>query len=330
MHVGRKSKPDEADSTSWHELDINKFTIPKGKSIFMFGGNTTTTPRHANGNANAILSFLNEEQKKKNNLFSFYYDGEPFYDKRTFNKDYENSAIRLFERVFKPMLFDNKGNIKELKGIEKVFDNMIFTAHCGGSAFVNIIVDSLYNTLLKYYPKNTANFLINKIQYFAYAPNRMPQHNLNALIITPYIDGDNTSWGKALSLVEDEKIDIDYPKHSSKRLIKALKQGTLQREIESTFSQSKGIMFKTGNTTFIIPSQMNPDISIGDHSIEVIYKPKTIKSGTKYEITAQIMNQVTQMYLLEFLNKGTIDTKNLFSQASTIFDSHKPNDHVME
>ena len=176
IHIGRRAKAQENLPNNWQSLDINDFSIPKGKTVFMFGGNTTTSAYTANGNAKAIESLLDKDQLNKTNIYSLYYDVEPFNNKGMLNKDYESETLKIFDKIFKPILFDRKGNIKELKGIEQAFDNIVFTSHCGGSAFANIIIDKVYDTLLEYYPPNTAKFLINKIQYFAYAPK--PQSTL--------------------------------------------------------------------------------------------------------------------------------------------------------
>lgn len=324
IHIGRRSKIKENLPNNWQQLDINNFSIPKGKNIFMFGGNTTTNTLTANGNAKAIESLIEDEQLEKTNIFTFYYDDEPFNNKGILLKEYEENANHIYEKIFKPILFDKKGYIKDLKGIEQEFDNMVFTAHCGGSAFANIIIENLYNTLAENFRPNIAKFLINKIQYFAYAPNRLPNHNLNSLIIAPFADNSSYTWSDTLNLADSQKIDTDYPKGSIKRLLKAKQQCRFQEVSSDEFQETRAFMFKTGNTTFIIPSQMNPNIRIGDHSIESIYKNHILNNDTDYSTTAKLINTASKLYMREFLNNSIIDIKYLFSKISTLLEKNKP------
>jgi len=325
IHLGRRSKIEENLPKNWEQLDINSFTIPTDKkNIFMFGGNTTTSAYTANGNAKAIESFIDEDQLQKTNIYSFYYDDEPFNNKQVLLKDYEEDVIQIFEKIFKPMIFDKKGNIKELKGIEQVFNNTVFASHCGGSAYVNIIIDKLYDTLAENFTPNTAKFLINKIQYFSYAPIRLPNHNVNSLIITPFADNSSYTWHYALNLAEYQKVDTDFPKGSIKKLLKSRQQGNFQSECYNEFQKTRALMFKTGNSTYVIPSQMNPNIGIGDHSIESIYKQHILDNNTDFSVTARLMNTATKLYIKEFLNHTIIDTKNLFNKISTLLEKNKP------
>jgi len=323
IHIGRRAKAKENLPNNWESLDINNLTLPKGKTVFMFGGNTTTNTYTANGNAKAIESLLDKDQLEKTNILSFYYDDEPFNNKGILSKDYVENAEHVFEKIFKPMIFDRKGNMKEMKGIEQVFDNMVLSAHCGGSAFVSIIINKFYDTLLENYPPNTAKFLINKIQYFAYAPNRLPDHNVNAFIITPFADT-SCSWSSAITLAENDKVEIDYPKGTIKKLIKARTQGNFMNESYNEFQKSRALMFRSGNSTYAIPSQMNPDTCIGDHSIECIYKPHLINSGTDYAITATAMHYAARQYLRAFLTSGAIDAKGIFSKTTEMLEKNKP------
>ena len=219
--VGRRTSVSEGKEFNWEQMDINSLEIPHGKTICMFGGNTTNRPEEANGNAKIVESLLTADNRKKTNIYAFMYATEPFKAENYVVKDYEAEIQMIFEKTFKPMIFDSKGNMKEMQGIEKAFKKLVFASHCGGSHFANNIIEGFYNLLIQKYPESTAEMLINKIQYFSYAPLEIPSHNVNALIIAPYADV-NFSWNKALELAEYQKVDLDYPRHSVKKLLKAI------------------------------------------------------------------------------------------------------------
>lgn len=315
MKVGRRAGLDENLPNNWEDINIQDLTVPKDKTIFVFGGNTTNRPEANNGNAKIVASLLNTKNSAKTKIYSFMYESEPIKSGGYLSKEFANDALALFENTFKPILFDKKGNMKEMKGIEQEFSKLVFVAHCGGSNFVDIIIDQFYNTLLEQYPPKTAELLLDKIQYVAYAPNELPEHNVNALYITPLIDS-NYSWAKAFDLAENNKVDIDYPKGVVKEIFKAKKQDKFQHTFNSEFQKTRAIMFKIGNSTFFIPNQINPNKSVGDHSIECIARSKFLDSNNDCAINAKITNSVFKLYLNGFLNNNVLDLKDTFNRVS--------------
>jgi len=162
--------------------------------------------------------------------------------------------------------------------------------------------------------------LVNKIEYFAYAPSELPNHNVNALIVLPYEDT-SYSFIKSLELAEEQKIDTDYPKGSIKRLLKAKNNGTLRNAFVTEFQNTRAIMFKIGNSTFMIPNQMNPHKNIGDHSIECFTKPQFLNSDNDCALTAKLVNFSARTYINEFLSGNIIDSKKLFSKITDATES---------
>ena len=312
MHVGIRVPEEENVPNNWKNLDINNLKISHGKNIYLFGGNTTTRPEAANGNAKIIRSLITPDNAKKTNIYSFMYDTEPLKSDGFLRHEYADDIEALIERTFKPMLYDNSGNIKELKGIEQTFSKMVFASHCGGSYFVNSIINEFYNTLLKKYPESTAEQLISKIQYFSYAPMELPEHNINSLYITPFYDS-GYSWCKGLKLAENNKIDIDFPRGIMKKIEKAKRQTNIEQLFNSTLSKYRIMMFKVGQETFLIPHHMNPRTHVGDHTIECIAKPQFLNSGTNYEETARICNFASKLHMNKFLSGNVIDNKKAFS-----------------
>ena len=219
INVLRRALESEKLPNNCEIIDINEFEIPQGTSICMFGGNITDRPERGNGNAKIIESHIPKSVREKINLYSFGYSSEPIKSEGYLSKEYDEEARMLYKKAFEPLLFDPKGNMKGQKGIEEVFSKLIFSAHCGGCNFVNVIIDGFYDTLRENFSDKQTEMLINKIQYFAYAPNEMPTHNVNALLIAPYVDP-SFSWAKALSFAEPQTIDVDYPRGIIKKISK--------------------------------------------------------------------------------------------------------------
>ena len=308
IKVGRRADESEQLPHNWEILDVNNLDIAHGKIVFMFGGNTTNRLEAGNGNIKIIESTIDEENSGKARLFSFVYETEPLRSDGFLSKEYINEALMLFENTFKPMLFDENGNMKEPKGIEHVFHKFIFTDHCGGSSFVNIIINQFYNVLIQKYPTKMAEMLVNKIKCFSYAPSEMFEHNVSALVVTPYEDT-SFSFIKALELAENQKVDVDYPKGVVKKLLKAKQSGNLRSAFNSVFENTRVIMFKVGNSTYLIPNQMNPMKNIGDHSIECFAKLQFLHSGQDCEKNAQLVNYAVRKYINEFIACSLVDSK---------------------
>lgn len=328
IKVGRRAREDENLPHNWENIDINTFRIPKDKKekvVFMLGGNTTNREESNNGNAKVVTTSLSPENSAETKVYSFMYETEPIEKfGACLSERYIEDVKVLYENTFKPILFDNKGQMKEKKSIEQEFNRMVFVSHCGGSCFVDIIIEEFYNTLLKKYHPNTAELLIGKIKYISYAPHELPRHNVNAFFITPYIDV-NYSWVNALENAEQDKVDVDFPRGIINKLLNARKKGIFQSVFENEFKSTRAIMFKIGNITYFIPNQINPDKIIGDHSIECITKSKFLNSDTDCGINAKITNSAFRTYLNSFLNNPVVDLKAIFSKIARGVERCNPN-----
>ena len=166
ISIGRRAREDENLPHNWENIDINTFTIPKDKKVvFMLGGNNTNRVETNNGNAKIVTTSLSETNTAKTEVYSFMYETEPIRNAgESLSIEYVQEAKALYQKVFKPILLDGKGQIKEQKGIEREFSRIVFVAHCGGCSFVNVIIDEFYKTLLEKYHPNMAELLIGKIK----------------------------------------------------------------------------------------------------------------------------------------------------------------------
>ena len=294
---------------NWQPLLIKDFEPSQNKMFFVFGGNTTNYPDAANGNAKIIERLLFEEKRNKSNIYSFLYEEEPISSSSLcLRHKYLKETHALFETIFKPLLCDKSVNIKEKQGIERVLNNIVFVSHCGGSMFVDIIIDDIYDTLLEKYHPSIVEQLVSKIQYFSYAPHELPTKNVNGFIITPFLDN-NYAWSKVLATVKDERIYTDYPKGSTKMLLKASSQGNVRDTFHKIFSNEQLIICRANQYIYLIPSRLNSDIVVGDHSIECLVKSKILDAGTPYADTARIVNYASKLVINQFASNNCFDHK---------------------
>ncbi len=295
---------------NWVDEDLKSFKIPQNKSIFVFGGNNTNRADAANGNAKVIDRLLTDTNRAKTNIYSFIYDAEPI-DPRTklLTEEYEIELHQIFENMFKPLFLDRIGNLKEKQGIEKVLKNLVFVSHCGGSNFVNVLIDDLYDLFTTKYHPSDADHLIGKFQYFTYAPNVLPYHTVKATVITPFIDTEY-SWEKVFSLVKDKRIDIDHPKGAVRKILKATEQGGLLETFDSIYKDQRIIIFRSDKNIYMIPSRINSNMTVGDHSIDCLVKTSIVESDSEYGKTAKILNYASKLIINDFasdINLGNRD-----------------------
>lgn len=315
IDVGRRAEESEQLEFNWEPKDINSLNFPEqGKIVCVLGGNNTNRPEAGNGNAKIFESMIPKKYRNKTNIYSFIYKTEPFKIANHCSNEYVEDINILYEKVFMPMLFNSKGYMKTPQGIEKTFKRLILASHCGGSYFANIIISNFYNTLIQEYPPATAELLINKIQYISYAPLEMPIANINGFVIAPFSDI-NSSWFKAITKASESRVDIDYPKNITKKLIHAKETDTIGKFLMSTLQENRALTFKIGNSTYIIPGPMNPRLNIGDHSIDCIAVKHILESGTAYAETAQIVRYAAETYMKLFLSDESYDNKKAFSKV---------------
>ena len=103
MKVGRRAGLDENLPNNWEDINIQDLTVPKDKTIFVFGGNTTNRPEANNGNAKIVASLLNTKNSAKTKIYSFMYESEPIKSGGFLSKEFANDALALFENTFKPI-----------------------------------------------------------------------------------------------------------------------------------------------------------------------------------------------------------------------------------
>ncbi len=322
--AGRRALLSENLPNNWETLDVNHIELPQDTTLCMFCGNASNRPEQVNGNSKIIESHIPNKVRDRINVYSFGYATEPIKsDGYILSKEYVEEAEKLYKKTFEPILFDSKGNMKSLAGLEKAFSRIILSAHCGGSNFANIIIEKFYETLVSKFPPATAEMLINKIQYFAYAPNEMPNHNVNAFIIAPFVDP-NHSWAKALTFAEQQKVDVDYPRGTLKKLFKARNNSNIQTVFDSTFSESRAIMFKIGHTVCMIPNQMNKNQRVGDHSIALIARYDDSSDSESCSETKRIARDATSLFIKGFSSNKPVDAKSMFAIIANELDNNPP------
>ena len=327
IKVGRRSNPSEKRPNNWEDMDTNNLNLPeRDKIVFCFGGNTTTNEPAANGNAKIIASLINPDCMADTSIFSFYYDKEPFTSQITLLPEFKKDTETLYSKIFQPLLYDKDGTIISQQKIEALFNRIILTAHCGGSSFANTIIESMYKTLQERYSPNTALNLINKVQYYAYAPSHLPNTKLQpkSLYITPFFDI-HGSWQNAVITIENnQKLYTAHPDGIFRRLLDARKSLYPETLVRKEFDDTRAILFKSGNSTFLMPGRINPNTTTGDHTIECVGKDELLHSKTDFATTAQLTREISILYMNQFLTVSNMDTKATFDIAAKMIDQNPP------
>ena len=323
IQVGRRAPESEQLEYNWEPIDINQLSFPQGNIVCVFGGNTSNRPEEINGNAKIFESFLNTKNRKKTNIYSFGYKTEPLKNQNFCSKEYVEETDILFLNSFLPMILTDKGELKKEQGIKEVFKRLVLASHCGGSFFANAIIKNFYDVLIQQFPEGVAKQLINQIQYISYAPLEAPPANINAIIITPFSDV-NCSWDKALERATEKKVDIDYPRNVTKKLVKAKLSEVPGSALISIMKDTRAIVFKIENSTYIIPGPMNPRTNIGDHSIDCLSKKHILESGTDFEKTAQLTRLAAQIYMNMFTSNTPYDIKSAFTKVADAIGENPP------
>ena len=145
-----------------------------------------------------------------------------------------------------------------------------------------------------------------------YAPCELPRHEVNCFVIAPFADMEFT-WKLMLDAAEDKKLATDYPKGITQKLLRARDRGTISEVFDETFKESRAIVSKIGQTTFFVPDVMNPNLSIGDHSIDCISKDNILYSETDFSKTAQLANYAASTALNSFESDSYIDSKDIYN-----------------
>lgn len=323
IHMGQRLMNGDVQY-NWQIKDLNNFKVPQGKAFFVFGGNTTNRPEAANGNAKVVERLLKEENKEKVNIYSFIYDTEPLDSlTKRLSDNYTEETHELYKKVFKPMLCDKKGNLKEKQGLEKTLKNLVIVSHCGGSDFVDVIIEDIYSTLLEKYHPSEADHIISKLQYYAYAPNILPAHSVNSFVVTPYLDGGH-SWAKVLTEAREKRVDIDYPRGVIKKIFKTQQQGDVSDVFNQTFRSDRLIGFKADQSIYLIPSRLNSNAVVGDHSIDCLVKSSVLDAGTDCARTARIINDASKLAINNFASDYSIDTRDMFTKIAQRTFKDKP------
>lgn len=323
IHLGKREPVEKGIEHNWTVLDPYNTKINK-PTILIFGGNNTDNPSFANGYAKLIENLMETKHRKNTDIMAFNYQTEVMQGgTKLILKEYEEELRQIYASLIEPLLLDNVGNVKEKQGIEKTFKNIVFVGHCAGCDFVNLIFDQIYNTLSQKYPMATAENLMKKIQYVAYAPTNIPSFDTNSLFISPSADA-GSSWAKTLAHVFSNPVDKEYPKGLTFELTKQKNQLRVNQVLKEYFEDYRAIVFRQGSSLYVIPGQMNQNYKIGDHSIECIASPKILNNDTDYAQTAQVANEITKMVFNNYFAKEKLDNRQIFNNVTDTIYNNSP------
>lgn len=313
IHMGRRTYG-EGYQYNWQWQDLQSFKIPHNKTFLIFGGNSTNCAEAANGNAKVIENLLTEDNRKKVSLYSFLYDSEPFNIRtKKLYDEYVEECHKIYETIIKPVLLDRIGRIKEKQGIEKSLKNLVFVSHCGGSNFVDIIIEEMYQTLLEKFHPSEVDHLISRVQYYSYAPNTLSNKSVNACVVTPFYDI-GYSWEKVVYEVMEKRIDSEYPGSVIKKIKKFKGIEEIPDFFERVYKKHRIITLRTEQNIYLIPNRINSNIEVGDHSIDCLIKNNVLNADTEYSKTAKIVNKISSMILNHFASENSFDCRVLFNE----------------
>lgn len=321
IQLGRREPTEKAIEHNWTQLDPLKTRFNR-QTILIFGGNTTDNQSVANGYAKNIERLLSQKDRENVDILAFSYQSEFIHSPAmVIDRDYVAYIEQIYHTMFEPLLYNERGIIKEKQGIEKVFQNLVFVGHCGGCSFINLIFEGFYQSLIKKYQPAAAEMLMSKLQYIAYAPYDFPFYETNSLIISPFADP-SYSWASMLEYVLSQKIDNDFPKGLSKELQKRKNSESPGCFIDEKLQNYRSLLFKKGNSFYLIPGQMNPNSSLGDHSIDCFTNPKFLDADCDSAETAKVTNSIAKLMLKKFVSKNPIDHRKMFEKITeTIYEN---------
>lgn len=321
IQLGRREPAESAIEHNWTQLDPFKTKFDR-QTILIFGGNTTDNPAVANGYAKNIERLLSKKDRENVDILAFSYQSEFIHSpSMLIDKDYIEYVEQLYHTTFEPILYNEQGRMKEKQGIEKAFQNLIFVGHCGGCSFINLIFEGFYQSLLKKYQPLTAEMLMSKLQYIAYAPYEFPFYETNSLLISPFADP-SYSWANMLDYILSQKIDNDFPKGLSKELQKRKNSESPGCFLDEKFQNYRSLVFKKGGSFYLIPGQMNPSGPLGDHSIECFTSPKFLEADCDPAETAKVTNSIARLMLKNFISRNPVNHRKLFEKfTETIYDN---------
>lgn len=324
IHMGCRTE-DGDNQYNWHSIDMKTLKPSHDTLILMCGGNNTNCERAGNGNAKVPDLLLSSKIRGRTKIYSLWYDGEPISSNSGILLDeYRIEAHEIFPNIIRPMLCDQVGNIKEKQGIEKVLNKLVLSSHCGGSEFVNIIIDDMYDFLASHYHPSIAKQLIGKVKYFAYAPFHLPNKAVNSFIITPFFDN-NCLWTNVLNEIEDKRVCVDYPRGVVKKLQKARERGELYEAFKNIFGSERMIVIRSEQSIYVIPNRLNANTAVGDHSIDCLIKNSVLGANTDCANTARVLNKLSQLVMNQYASGKPVDSKELFDRVTAILKKNRSN-----
>ena len=137
-----------------------------------------------------------------------------------------------------------------------------------------------------------------------------------------------SSWKKVLNGTVDRKIYADFPKGSMKKIFKSCEQGNVYETFSEVYKNQRVLAFRSEQNTYLIPSRLNSNASVGDHSIECLVKKNVLDTGTDCAVTAQVLNSASKLILNQFVNSDFIDHRDTFDRITKLVKQNKPDAEV--
>ena len=128
-----------------------------------------------------------------------------------------------------------------------------------------------------------------------------------------------------ITILNKEKVYVDYPKGCMKNIFKAQEQGDVYEVFTELFKEHRMIMFRSDQAIYLIPNRINSNFKVGDHSIDCLVKKSILQADTDFASTAKILNYVTRLALNGFLSSTAFDHRYIIDKITKVLDENKVN-----
>ena len=267
---------------NWEDLE-QSYQLKSKPTIFIFGGNLTTTTREANGYAKLIGNSFKQFTASTADIISVSYEGE-IAEKQGNDIVLSERAIinasDFVEKTIYPALKDAQTE-QELQNILK---KLIFVGHSAGANIISVITSKVENYLLYKLDNNKekVDSLMESIQCFCYAPGTVIKQNITAFNVVPFYDTES-KWKDLLFFTKGD-IKAQYPGNFMENF------DPLKPKIYTTkvLKEHMFVAVRKGPSLILITDKLTDK---NDHSIACLKNTNTPYSAYVSELSESVLNR---------------------------------------
>lgn len=304
---GRRDTKTPNLKNHWQELDLSSYRITK-PTVICLGGNGTTDAREANGMAKIVQNMIGESEDV--DIISITYSHSNLFKLGMLSTKEEYEIV---QKLFIPLLFDEKGNKLPHKQAVKNFRNITVFAHCFGSRNVwedceKILYLELMRNRVDVFDLNE---LIEQIFVVSYAPSckKGSTMTFNVKSINDRLFGEEYQ-NEMLSLNMKKTKFSPYSEIALDLFMcEAVEKPKLLEDIgKNFFKKHKYVLAKSGKTINLFTDKLSFDDS--DHEISVISRSSTWKASANSTLLGKAVSQSVAFALASSLVNASINNQN--------------------